>query len=324
MKTKILITGGSGFIGTNLIEFYLNLKSFELLNIDIKAPQNAQHSSLWVNVDVRDFASVKNQVILFKPDFVIHLAAQTDLNQNVNIEYYNTNILGVENILEAVKVIDLKRIIIASSMLVNKVGYSFKDFDDYNPDTIYGESKKITELITKKYNLNWTLVRPTSIWGPWFSVPYFNFFNYVISGFYFTVSTNKSAIKTYGYVKNTCEQIDKLLMADFEFVNHKTFFLGDNPPLNISNWADKISLIVHNRRVIKIHKFVFLLGSLIGQFFIFIGWKNFPLSYFRFKNMTTNNVIDLSRTINITGETSCDKMDLQIEETLKWIELRQN
>jgi nucleoside-diphosphate-sugar epimerase len=322
MKTKILITGGSGFIGSNLIEFYLSLDSFEILNIDIKTPRNPDHSFLWVNVDVRDLVSLKHHVINFNPDFVIHLAAQTDLNQDVDISYYSTNIIGVENILEAVKSINLKRIIIASSMLVNKVGYQCKSFDDYNPDTIYGESKKLTEQITKKYNLNWTLVRPTSIWGPWFSIPYYNFFNYVISGLYFSISVNDSAIKTYGYVKNTCKQIDKLLMSDLELVNHKTFFLGDNPPLNISNWADKISLIVHNRKVVKIHKFVFLVSCIVGQFLIFLGWKKFPLNFFRFKNMTTNNVIDLSKTINIIGETSDYNIDLQIEETIKWIKSR--
>ena len=326
MKTsiKILITGGSGFIGTNLIEFYINLKSYDIRNVDIKPPQITEHLPFWINLDVLDSVELFNVINDFNPDFVIHLAAQTELNENVTIDYYNSNIQGVENVLQAVKGINLKRIIIASSMLVNKVGYKFRDFDDYNPDTIYGESKKLTELITKKYDLNWTLVRPTSIWGPWFSIPYFNFFNYVISGFYFSVSINNSSIKTYGYVKNTCMQIHKLLISDFKFVNHKTFFLGDNPPLNISNWADLISLKVHNRKVIKINKYLFLFICIFGQGLIFLGLKKFPLSYFRYKNMITNNIIDISQTIKITGEPLVGSIDLQIDDTIKWINLKKN
>ena len=63
---------------------------------------------------------------------------------------------------------ELKKIIIASSMLVCELGYSPKNFNDYKPNTLYGESKVLTEKIVKKFKNSWTIVRPTSIWGPWF------------------------------------------------------------------------------------------------------------------------------------------------------------
>ena len=97
----------------------------------------------------------------------------------------------------------LKKIIITSSMLVCKGGYQPLNQVDYKPNTIYGESKVITEKIVwdNLPNCDWAIIRPTSIWGPWFSVPYRNFFEMIISKKYFHIG-DEACTKTYGYVGN--------------------------------------------------------------------------------------------------------------------------
>ena len=75
---KILITGGSGFIGTNMIE-YFSSKGCEVLNIDWNPPQNPDHAKYWQDVNILDLETLRKSITHFSPDHVIHLAARTDL-----------------------------------------------------------------------------------------------------------------------------------------------------------------------------------------------------------------------------------------------------
>ena len=85
----------------------------------------------------------------------------------------------------------------------NLVDFPAND-DDYNPHTVYGESKKQSEIITKKYCLkNWIIIRPTNIWGP-FNLNYRNgLFKYMKMNLFFLPAGNL-AKKSYGYVGNIC------------------------------------------------------------------------------------------------------------------------
>lgn len=49
---KILITGGSGFIGTNLIELLSKSKNYEILNVDFQPPKKENHKLYWKNLDI--------------------------------------------------------------------------------------------------------------------------------------------------------------------------------------------------------------------------------------------------------------------------------
>jgi len=317
---KVVITGGSGFIGTNLISFLENDYQISIYNLDIKEPRNKKHIKFWVELDVRDYNNLLNFILKIQPDYIVHLAARTDLNGKNNIDEYNTNTIGVSNILDVAKKTDyLNRILIFSSMLVNQVGYIPKNNLDYNATTFYGKSKVETELITRKYNIDWVILRPTSIWGPWFSEPYLNFFMYIKKNLYISTPQKNSAIKTYGFVTNTCHQIIEILYANKDKVTHKTFYLGDYNPLNITEWADEISLQLHGKKTKKIPKSLFLLLCILGDVFRKIGIRILPLSYFRYKNMTTNNIVDLSQTKYIVEQLPIKSSKIQIQETLNWI-----
>ena len=83
---KIIVTGGSGFIGTNLIQFFENL-NFEIYNYDIRPPQNKNHLKYWRKIDIMDFNSLSSNIYTIDPNYVIHLAARTDLNGLNLMEY---------------------------------------------------------------------------------------------------------------------------------------------------------------------------------------------------------------------------------------------
>ena len=238
---KIVITGGSGFIGTNLVEYFVNF-GYNVKNFDIVKPRNKSYDKNWTQLDILNLKLFSNKLKEFNPNYVIHLAARTDLDEKKNIKAYDANIQGVENLLNICSELkNLNRVIIASSMLVCKLGYIPTNGFDYCPNTIYGESKVLTERITRRFeNIDWILVRPTSIWGPWFGAPYNNFFRLVRSSKYLNLSKKRAAIKTFGYVKNTCSQLHSLMVCKDKNVIHDFFYLGDSTPINISDWANLI------------------------------------------------------------------------------------
>lgn len=316
---KIIITGASGFIGTNVLEYY-KIKGFEVFNLDVESPRNKEHKQYWQKVDICNFESLQKAFEEIQPEYIVHLAARTDLNEQGGLEYYTTNIQGVQNIVKlCAKDSGIKRVIFASSMLVNAVGYKPKNLFDYNPHTLYGQSKVMGEKIVfdNKDNLTeFCIIRPTSIWGEWFAEPYKNFFDFVLSGKFFHPG-NKACTKTYGYVGNAVYQIDKLLFADVEKIQGQVFYIGDKPPINISEWADEIAeeAEINKPRTIPflIFKFAGWFGDILSKF----GVK-FPMTSFRLKNMTTDHIVNLENTYAVCGEVPYDRLS-GVKRTLEWI-----
>ena len=62
---KIVITGGSGFIGTNLIERFMS-ENYDVCNLDFNEPKIAEHKSIWKNVDLRVYTDVERELISLK------------------------------------------------------------------------------------------------------------------------------------------------------------------------------------------------------------------------------------------------------------------
>ncbi len=312
---KILITGASGFIGTNLLEYFKD--KYTIRNIDFNKPKIQDRNSYWENIDITNYSELKRCMLEFSPDYIVHLAARTDL-QGKTIEDYSANTIGVKNLMEIIKLLpNLKKIIITSSMLVCHTGYYPKDQFDYAPTTIYGESKVETEKIVwaNKPHCDWAIIRPTSIWGPWFGEPYRNFFDMVMSHKYFHIG-NKGCTKTYGYVGNAVYQIEQILFSDTKDENNKVFYIGDNQPTNIEVWGNEIAGEL-GYRIIKMPYTLIKWAALFGDILKNMGLR-FPMTSFRLKNMTTDNIIDLSDTIKLAPNLPYSRIE-GIKQTLSWM-----
>ncbi|MDD3254367.1 MAG: NAD(P)-dependent oxidoreductase [Parabacteroides sp.] len=313
---KVLISGGSGFIGTNLMEKFIE-DGYQVLNIDINKSKIQSQSKYHIKIDITNYQQLKQCVVNFNPEYIVHLAAKTDLNGNT-LNDYQANTLGVENLMKIVNELpSLKKIIITSSMLVCHAGYYPKSQFDFAPKTIYGVSKVQTEKIVwaNKPSCDWAIIRPTSIWGPWFGVPYKNFFDMIITKKFFHIG-NKSCTKTYGYVGNAIYQIEQILFSETIDEENKVFYIGDYQSTNIEEWGNEIA----NQLGYKIIKIPFLfikLAALIGDILKIIG-INFPMSSFRLQNMTTDNIVNLSYTKKIAPDLPYTRIQ-GIKNTLQWI-----
>jgi len=313
---RIIITGASGFIGTNVLEYFSHRA--EVINIDCVSPRNTDHLQYWKEVDINNREKVIEAFKAFSPDYIIHLAARTDLD-GVSLEDYASNIEGVRNVLEAANFCpNLKKILITSSMLVCRVGYQPQNQRDYCPTTWYGKSKVQTEEIVWEHQpaCDWAILRPTSMWGPWFAVPYRNFFDMIKKRMYVHIG-HKSCTKTYGFIDNAVYQIERILLTDTKDPKHKVFYLGDSPATNIEDWANEIAR-EFGYRIIRIPYWLMKCAAYCGDLLGLLGVR-FPMTSFRLKNMTTDNIINLEESYKVAPNPPVSRVD-GIEKTLQWMQ----
>ena len=277
----------------------------EVLNLDSNPPRNPVAQCEFTRLDILDRQSFIGIIRDFDPHYIVHLAARTDLNGKTE-EEYPQNTLGVSNAVAAAQSCrSLRRIIFASSMYVCKLGYIPRSDEDYCPHTAYGESKVLGEQIVRGElgdKCSWTIVRPTSIWGPWFEVPYITFFHVVRKGMYFHPRGHR-VMRSYGFVLNTTHQLQKLIECeDGERVHKKVFYLADYEPTDSRRWAETIANRFGDCRIHDSPLILMKMVAGVGDAFKKIGISKFPLTTFRLNNMVTNAVFDLRPIQEIAGE----------------------
>jgi CDP-paratose 2-epimerase len=199
MKTKILITGGAGFIGCNAAVKFIS-KGYEVTIFDNLSRAGAQKNLDWLrdSCGPTSFEFLKNDIRNFNAvvqavrgkDVVLHLAGQVAVTSSVNDPRtdYEINVLGTFNVLEAVRLNGDKSIVLFSS--TNKVyggmekvnsfekegRYVYEDFTGISEDfpldfhSPYGCSKGSADQYVRDYarifNLRTIVFRQSCIYGP--------------------------------------------------------------------------------------------------------------------------------------------------------------
>ena len=159
---KVIVTGGLGFIGSNLIKI-LNQKKFFIINIDKisyasnknNIPNNIKNYKFYKeNINNKDF--IVKILKKYKPSLIFNLAAETHVDKSIDgpKSFINSNILGVFNLLEAIRIYKkkIKLIHISTDEVygdINKL--SSKENDAYNPSSPYSASKACGDLLIKSY-----------------------------------------------------------------------------------------------------------------------------------------------------------------------------
>jgi len=320
-NNRVIVTGGSGFIGTNIIAYFLGI-GWDVINFDVAEPRNADQLPIWEKVDLLDRCQLIKKTQEVKPSTFLHFGARTDLDEKRNLGGYSANIEGVINVLDAIlSTSSIKRAVFASSQMVCTLGYIPKDDHDYQPSNLYGQSKVLMELIIRSAgNLDviWTIVRPTSIWGPWFDIPYKNLFQAIGRNIYFHAGET-SPLKQWGFAGNAVYQIWKIIQAPKENVDGKTFYLADYSPVCLEDFTNKIQARLGAKPIRTLPAIVLKNAARLGDAAQFIGWKNPPLTSFRYQNIVTTELRDLTNLEEIVGPLPYT-LEQGIDITVRWLE----
>jgi NAD dependent epimerase/dehydratase len=264
-KTKILITGAAGFIGSHLVEHLLNKNykviAFDRYNINndwgwLEGIKNKKNLKLILG-DIRDYDSVYKAVK--QCDVVFHLAALIGIPYSYvsPTAYVKTNIEGTLNILEASKNLKIKQILITSTSEVYGTAKNkkLKENDPLVAQSPYAASKIGADQLAlsyfKSFNLPVKIVRPFNTYGPRQSsraiIP--TILSQILSGKTTVMLGNKNATRDFTYVKDTCEAFEKIYLSKKfygEVVN-----VGSNQEILVTGLVEKISRILNIKIKIK-------------------------------------------------------------------------
>jgi len=172
--TRILVTGGAGFIGFHLCKklsgFTRNLTIYD--NLSSGKVENVKHlqNVHFVKGDVLDLKKLHSQE---KADLIFHLAAQVVVPYSMEnpMEDFETNARGTLNVLEKARKDDAK-VVFTSSAAVYGNTTKLPTPEDYgfNPSSCYGLSKVVSEqycnMYSKQYGLDITILRLANVYGP--------------------------------------------------------------------------------------------------------------------------------------------------------------
>lgn len=312
------MTGGSGFIGTNLVQHYLTLGD-EVLNLDIAPPRNPAHMSYWQRVDLLNACELSQVVTAFSPDVVLHMAARTDL-AGATVADYAANTEGVSNLVRSLRTLPSRPLVFfASSMLVCRIGYIPSAEDEYVPSTPYGESKIEGERRVRSEAgaaFPWIILRPTSIWGPWFDKPYRDFFETVSRGLYVHPRGHRVR-RSYGFVLNAVYQIDKLVSTHGAGLLGRTVYLADHEPIELKAWADLIQQELQADPVREVPLPVLKAAAIFGDMLKYLNVR-FPINSFRLNNLLTEAIMDTGPMQAVSGQLPYGLKNA-VEITCRWM-----
>lgn len=316
---RLLVTGASGFIGTNFITRFSETNC-ELLNLDIQPPLNSAHQRFWKSVDIMNPKELELAFAEFSPTHVVHMAARAECDENTTVEEgYSVNTVGTENVLNAIKKApSIERVIIVSTQYVCGPGRHPDHDEDYFPHTIYGQSKVITEQLTRRANLDcvWTFVRPTNIWGPWHFRYQQEAWRVIKKGFYLHPA-GAPVVRSYGYVGNIVWQMEQILNAPAEKVDKQVFYVGDKP-IDIYQWVDAFSMALRNQHARRVPRFILKAIGLFGDIVGAVGIK-FPLTLSRVRSMTQDYTTPMDKTFEVLGEPPFD-LKQGVAKTIQWLD----
>ncbi len=316
---KIFITGGSGFIGTNLVSA-LEGDGVEIANFDHSPPYLDEHRVHWKQGDIMDAGSLQAAMQAFAPGEVIHLAARVDCDENTTVENdYALNTRGTANLLAAVKHCpSVERLVVTSTQFVCGPGRLPSGDTDFFPHTVYGQSKVITEELTRGADLDcaWTIVRPTNVWGEWHARYTGEFWKVLDRGLYFHPDV-PSPTRSYGYVGNLVWQLMKILELPTDQAHQKIVYLGDRP-INIRHWIESFHRQITGRAKLRSIPFWLLrgvagVGDLIGG----VTRKPFYINSSRLRSMTTDYLTPMDPTFELLGEPPFS-LDEGVARTVAW------
>ena len=173
-KINILVTGGAGYIGSHIVELLVKDKKKIIIldNLVTGYKKVINKKAIFIKADIKNKLKIKKIIKDFKINSIIHLAAYLNVSEaeKNKSKYYQNNIIGTKNLLDACKNSSVKNIIFSSSCSIyGNVKGSVGENKKPNPQGYYGYTKhKGEELVKKlsnKYKFKYGILRYFNVAG---------------------------------------------------------------------------------------------------------------------------------------------------------------
>lgn len=123
--------------------------------------------------------------------------------------------------------------------------------------------------------------------------------------------------KSYAYAANIAHQYAKLMQAETNKINRKTFYLADYEPLSLRDYINGLAEAMQAPRVPTVPNFLAKAMAITGDILNTVGLSRFPFNSFRLRNILTEYQFDLSETKAVCGELPYTFSD-GVKETASW------
>jgi len=283
---NILITGGSGFIGSY---FNQKLDHYNIINFDLREPIHPTNNK-FIKGDICEVSGLSNAVQDNEIDTIIHLAAAHHDFGIAKEEYFKVNEIGTENICKVAEENNIKKIVFYSSVAVygdNKEP-STEEMTP-QPSNHYGASKLAGEgklrSWSEKDGNQAIVVRPCLVYGPRNTANMYNLIKQIDSGKFFNVGKGNN-VKSISFVENIVEATIHLLKTmnktGYDFYNY-----ADSPQLTSKETANYISECLGKKKPISVPKILLQIGAIPFDILIKVTGKNLPVSSARVNKFAT-------------------------------------
>jgi dTDP-glucose 4,6-dehydratase len=273
---KILITGGSGFIGTNFINF-ISSKKHKILNIDkissVSTPDNFKKifdkkKYLLLKNNLEDSNKIFNILNKFKPDYIVNFAAESHVDRSINdpIYFIKNNINSASNLFHAYckyyKKMKIKLFHISTDEVYGSITRGeFKENDTYYPSSPYSASKGCADLIAASFNRTYgaeiKILNLTNNYGPYQFPEKFipTLISYFLKSKQAPIYGKGKNIREWMHVEDSCNAIWKSVISKKKF---EKMNIGSGVRVSNLEIANLIFKIMKSKNLTKLKSTNFL------------------------------------------------------------------
>ena len=281
---KILITGTAGFIGFHLAKLLLKDKfkvhgydgitDYYDINLKKKRHNILSENSNFTNTKgmLEDFDKLNRIAEEFKPDVIVHLAAQAGVRYSLENprSYINSNIVGTFNIMEIARKQEIKHLLMASTSSVYGANKNMPFRESEKADsqlTIYSATKKANESMAHSYAYLWkiptTMFRFFTVYGPWGrpDMALFKFVHSIQNNKPIDVYNNGQMYRDFTYVDDLVKAI-KLLMDKPPLIIDKNKKIDGHNDFSVAPFR---IINIGNSKKVKLLDFIDTIESILGK-----------------------------------------------------------
>lgn len=272
----ILITGGAGFIGSNLIKTIFRdhspVKITCIDNFDPFYPAEIKQFNIREFKDRPDFVFLPNDIsitmaeeltaLIKDPvDCIVHIAAKAGVRPSIEnpMSYQQANVIGLQNMLEFAKEKKVKQFVFASSSSVYGVNdhYPWKEDEKLMPISPYASTKLSGEMMghvySKLFGIRFIALRFFTVYGPGQrpDLAIHKFTKAIVKGLPVMMYGDGSTSRDYTFVEDTVQGIIGAInytVSDFEIIN-----LGNNYTVSLKELIAAIEEVTGKKAIIEKH-----------------------------------------------------------------------